>query len=67
MDISADWRDLLLDAGASTCPHCGKAASLATTAHDPRGDQRPGGPGVAIETAVRVCFECGYEDRRAVA
>jgi hypothetical protein len=67
MDISADWRDLLLDAGARTCPNCGKAASIATTVPNSRGDGLSSGPGhVAIETAVRVCFECGFEDRRPV-
>jgi len=47
-----EYRALFSDAGARSCPRCGKLASLATD----NGGATPGRSGVWF------CFECGHEE-----
>jgi len=62
MHKPSDWVDLLVDAGATACPKCGKTASISARVPDDGGV--PSGVGAAhgsSEPGVRVCFECGHE------
>jgi len=62
MHTSANWSELYADAGATTCPECGKMSSFLEGGVSGPVDVDAQDP---THEPVRFCFECGHEEHTA--